>query len=204
MAELSVLGKIDIIRSLANTVEELVQGEWLQLEARKVSTVSRQHLELVAKKKTASLMAWCCATPARLIRSEEKVIESLSDYGECLGIAFQMIDDVIDYHAFGEKPLAQDLREGLVNFVTLELLETFPDLLSPIERLLGQSVSPDHWPWKPDQLVIACKQVRVRAHAQLESADQMLSQVSSSLSSFDLEAFRALRSILVFLRERIL
>ena len=66
MSELSDLGDIHIIRDLSGTVEELVSGEWLQLEARKVLSINREHLETVAKMKTASLMIWCCGTPARV------------------------------------------------------------------------------------------------------------------------------------------
>ena len=51
MAELSLLGEVRLIHELSLTVEELVHGEWLQLEARKVAAIHRPHLETVAKKK---------------------------------------------------------------------------------------------------------------------------------------------------------
>jgi len=203
MAELSALGEIQLIHDLASTVEELVSGEWLQLEARKISTVNRHHLETVAKKKTASLMAWCSGTPARLARADEEIIEACRRFGECLGVAFQMIDDIIDYDSSGEKPFAQDLREGLVNFVTLEMLEENPALIDPIQKLLGQAGSHPVWPWKAHELTAACDRVRARAQAKLEAADQILSQVSKSLKAPNFEALQALRSILVYLRERI-
>lgn len=202
MAELSQLGHLDLIQDLANTVEELVSGEWLQLEARKISSVSRHHLETVAKKKTASLMAWCCSTPARLARAHDKIVEGCQKFGESLGVAFQMIDDIIDYDSSGGKPFAQDLREGLVNFVTLEMLEESPVLLDPIQKLLGQETLPSPLPWKSYELIAACDRVRARAQAKLEAADQILSQISKSLEQPDFEALQALRSILVYLRER--
>lgn len=204
MAELSELGEIEIIRDLSYTVEELVHGEWLQLEARKVAYVSRSHLETVARKKTASLMVWCCGTPARLARADGSVLEACRRFGEALGIAFQMIDDIIDYDSSGEKPFAQDLREGLVNFVTLEMLENNPSLKEPIQRLLGDISSQNTaWPWQADELVSASDAVRARAQAKLEAADQSLSQISKALPSPDFEALQALRSILVYLRERV-
>ena len=203
MAELSALGEMGIIHDLAKTVEELVHGEWLQLEARKISAVNRQHLETVAIKKTASLMTWCCGTPARLARLDEKIVDAARRYGEALGVAFQMIDDIIDYDASGEKPFAQDVREGLVNFVTLEMIEHNPTLREPIQRILGQDFTGSQWPWKPFELIEACDRVRARAQAKLEVADQTLSQISKSLESLDHEALQALRSILVYLRERI-
>ncbi len=203
MAELSSLGELEIIHDLALTVEALVSGEWLQLEARKISTVNRHHLETVAKNKTASLMSWCCVAPARLARADSSILEASRKFGECLGIAFQMIDDIIDYDASGEKPFAQDIREGLVNFVTLEMLEYNSGLIDPLQKLLGQDISHPVWPWTPHELLAACDRVRARAQAKLEAADQILSQISKSLESPDYDALQALTSILVYLKERI-
>lgn len=203
MAELSSLGNVEIIHDLALTVEELVHGEWLQLEAREVASVSRQHLETVAKKKTASLMAWCCGAPVRVAHLDEKIREAARRFGEVLGVAFQMIDDIIDYDASGEKPFAHDIREGLVNFVTLEMLENNPLLIHPVQKMLGQELFQSAWPWQPYELTAACDRVRARAQAKLEVADQMLSQISDSLESFNIESLQALRSILVYLRERL-
>lgn len=209
MAELSGYGEIEIIHDLSLTVEELVHGEWLQLEARKVGSVNRQHLETVAKKKTASLMIWCCGAPARLAKTDEAVLQACRKFGEYLGIAFQMIDDIIDYDSGGEKPFAHDIREGLVNFVTLEMIEENPLLQAPIQKLLGKQDLPaqsQNWPWKSHELATACNRVRARAQAKLEVADQVLSQISKSINlsgSSENAALEALNSILVYLRERI-
>ena len=203
MAELSQLGNTRLIHELALTVEDLVNGEWLQLEARKIPSVSRLHLETVAKKKTASLMAWCCGTPAVLAGLDESMIEACRKLGESLGVAFQMIDDIIDYDESGDKPFAQDVREGLVNFVTFEILEQNPSLVPALQKLLGQEFSHPVWPWKSYELVEACDRVRARAQAKLEAADQVLSQISQTLKAPDFEALQALRSILVYLKERI-
>src|SRR4051812_20909403 len=104
MSELSALGEIQIIHDLSQTVEDLVHGEWLQLEARRIANISRKHLETVAKKKTASLIIWCCVTPVRLARLEDQLLDVCVQLGESLGVAFQMIDDIIDYDSKGEKP----------------------------------------------------------------------------------------------------
>ncbi len=202
MAELSALGEIEIIADLANTVEELVSGEWLQLEARNIARVNRIHLETVAKKKTASLMSWCCATAARLAGKSQSWVALARQFGESLGIAFQMIDDIIDYDPAGEKPFAQDVREGLVNFVTLEMLEAKPSLLEPLQKILGAVPEGVQWPWQPSDLERASAQVRARADAKLEVAGQILDQLSQ-LSNSSPDAVQALRSILVYLRERV-
>lgn len=203
MVELAQLGQLKIIQDLSNTVEELVLGEWLQLEARKIAGIDRQHLESVAKKKTASLMIWCCRVPAHLTGSDPDFLALCEGLGESLGIAFQMIDDIIDYEVQGEKPFAQDIREGLVNFVTLEMIERNPSLRNAIERQLGQEETPPTWPWQSSELQAACDGVRARARAKLEMADQHLTTLSKRLESPNLEALRALRGVLVYLRERV-
>ena len=217
MTELAQLGEIRIIHELALTVEELVHGEWLQLEARKVADIPRQHLETVAKKKTASLMIWSCGVPAHLAKCDEEVRGLCRQFGEFLGIAFQMIDDIIDYDEGGEKPFAQDIREGLVNYVTLELIERQPQWVQPLQQLLGEyNGSPTTvWPWTPKELEDASNRVRARAHAKLEAANLLLDQILVRLgasgqadqpgqaSLIDDQAEMALRSILSYLRKRI-
>jgi octaprenyl-diphosphate synthase len=215
MAELSALGRIEIIQDLSQTVEALVTGEWLQLEARGVVQVDRNHLETVSKLKTASLMAWACVTPAHLASQAPEVRDALGRFGECLGIAFQMIDDIIDYDAKGGKPVGQDLREGLVNFVTLELLEAQPAWQEPVQKLLGDPEgSSSLWPWSEAALQEACQRVRGRTQAKLEAAEFYLNQVAGELargggallpqdSGSSKMAFQALGAILTYLKERV-
>lgn len=203
MYELSGLGRIEVIHDLARTVEELVSGEWLQLEARKIAGVNRAHLETVAQKKTASLMSWSCVVAAHLAQTSVEIREACYRFGESLGIAFQMIDDIIDYDKKGEKPFAQDIREGLVNFVTLEMLEANPSLREPIERLLGREEFDGNWPWKDQELSLACDRVRSRAQAKLEAADLFLAQIFRGVPNPDVKAHQALNSILVYLKERV-
>ena len=154
-------------------------------------------------------------------------------FGEYLGIAFQMIDDIIDYDEGGEKPFAQDIREGLVNYVTLELIESQPQWIEPLQKLLGEYSGSANtvWPWSPQDLRDASDRVRARAHAKLEAANLLLTQIvdllslpigptgaaggsttvagspgtaaTLAVSPVNDEAQSALRSILAYLRKRI-
>ncbi|NBU19873.1 hypothetical protein EBS43_00450 [bacterium] len=140
----------------------------------------------------------------------DDVIEAARQFGEYLGIAFQMIDDIIDYDAQGEKPFAHDIHEGLVNFVTLEMIENNPTLIEPLQKILGVETHTGVWPWKQSELDHACDQVRLRAQAKLEAAEQTLQwlvekthglgQDSSHLRE---ESIDALRAVLLYLRERV-
>ena len=147
-------------------------------------------------------MAWCGGTAARLAGKSQVWVDLARQFGESLGTAFQMIDDIIDYDPAGEKPFAQDIREGLVNFVTLEMIEARPSLLEPIQRILGAVSDTPTWPWQEADLESACLKVRARADAKLEVAGQILEKFSQ-LQQSSPEAVQALRSILVYLRERV-
>src|SRR5262249_28216644 len=125
---------------------DLVNGEWLQLEARGDIDVTWEHLLEVSKRKTASLMSWCCLVAARLADpSNTKLIEACKQFGLNLGIAFQMVDDVIDFETENEKDYAKDLKEGLVNFVVFELVKLYPELKGQVQALLGNSFTKVAW-----------------------------------------------------------
>ena len=66
MVELSARGHVEIIQDLSRAVEDLVSGEWLQLEAKNVVDIERRQLEETARLKTASLIGWVCSVPTRV------------------------------------------------------------------------------------------------------------------------------------------
>ena len=206
MTELASLGEIHVIQDLAMTVEELVYGEWLQLDARHVIPIQRSQLETIAKKKTASLISWCCRTPGRLLSFEKDLLIAATQFGEHLGLAFQMVDDVLDYHSSGDKPFAQDLQEGLINFVTLEMIENNTRLIPEIQKLFGTPFNQTQLPWTPQELNTACNRIRARSQFQLNAADQILTQMQSSITQKDTcsqnDALCALRAILMYLQTR--
>lgn len=206
MRELATLGHLRLIQELAMTIESLVEGEWLQLEARG-HWVDRTHLETVAFKKTASLMVWSSAVGAWLmpdsVAHRQVVLESVKGYAESLGLAFQMVDDVLDYQGGGEKPFAQDLKEGLVNFVTLELGELFPPLKRSLSKLLGQK-TPVSYPWTHEELGLACGQVRNRALVKLKKAEIYLQTLFQALPEAQGTSGQALLGLLQQFQSRTL
>lgn len=168
MVELSEVGNIQIIHDLALVVEDLVNGEWLQLEARGCLDVSREHLLEVTKRKTASLMSWCCLVAARLAYpGNNKLNEACQMFGMSLGIAFQMVDDVIDFELDNEKDYAKDLKEGLSNFVTFELLKLYPELKDQVQQYMNGA---SEVPWSELQIETAKEVVRKNSQVFLSQA----------------------------------
>jgi len=203
MSELSALGNLNLIHGLALTVESLVSGEWLQLNARCMIDVDREHLELVARKKTSSLMSWCCSTAANLAGLDAEVCSDCAYLGEVLGISFQMSDDIIDYCDSGDKPFAQDLKEGLVNFVTLEMLQANPHLRKSVEEILRGEYLQSTWPWQEMELRRACDFVRNLSKSKLQLAETVFEKMIQKVKDPDSEAMRAMWGILEYLKARV-
>lgn len=179
IAEISEYGNIDVIREMAEVLEELVSGEWLQLEARGVVNVDHHHLETVARKKTASLISWCCTTPARLVGLSDEIIELCREFGYRVGVAFQQIDDLLDFEQGTGKTFAKDIREGQVNFVACELLKQQPQLKNAMTEVLGTG---GPWPWTNDELESAMATVREMAQAQIGAAMELLRTICAKVS----------------------
>ncbi len=103
----------------------VTKGEMLQMDQRgKYEMTEEQYIEMV-KQKTAALFASACQAGAIVGGLDETRQERLKSYGENLGIAFQIIDDVLDYvgdTSVMGKPVGNDLRD---NRITLPLLVAF-------------------------------------------------------------------------------
>lgn len=124
MWELSLLGHYVANSRLSETLQWLVEGEWLQHSIIDRSDVSRELSLTIAERKTASLLMWCCEVPALVAAFSPQVCESLKEYGRNVGLAFQLQDDVLDFlKSETGKPKLNDLKRGLMNSVSVELAE---------------------------------------------------------------------------------
>ncbi len=102
----------DLFKIVSRAVKEIVEGELLQIEkARKLDITENIYFEII-RQKTATLIASCCAVGAASANSSAEVIEKARQFGEKVGIAFQIKDDLFDYgiDEIG-KPLGIDIKE---------------------------------------------------------------------------------------------
>jgi octaprenyl-diphosphate synthase len=110
-------GSLKVLRILSKASSTIAEGEVNQLTAqRRVETSEDQYLDIIAAK-TAALFAAACRVSAVVAEREEGVEEALDSYGRNLGIAFQLIDDAIDYASDSEtmgKGVGDDFRDGKV------------------------------------------------------------------------------------------
>lgn len=102
----------DMLKIVSESVKKMSEGELLQLEkARKLDITEEVYYDIITKK-TASLIASCCAIGAASVIDDKTIIEKMRAFGEYTGIAFQIKDDLFDY---GDtdigKPTGLDIKE---------------------------------------------------------------------------------------------
>ena len=108
-------GDIRIMQTLAEATNVIAEGEVLQLMNMHDASLSEEGYLLVIRSKTAKLFEASARLAALLARSSPAIEKSCADYGQALGTAFQVIDDVLDYDGAVQemgKNLGDDLREG--------------------------------------------------------------------------------------------
>ena len=102
-----------LLAIVSNAVQEMAEGELLQIEkARKLDITEEVYFEII-RQKTASLIASCCAAGAASVTTDQDLIAKMKKFGELVGLAFQIKDDIFDYGT-GEKigkPTGNDIRE---------------------------------------------------------------------------------------------
>ena len=103
----------NLLEITSNSVKEMSEGELLQMEkARKLDITEEVYFNII-RQKTASLIASCCASGAASVSADEALIENMRKFGETVGIAFQIRDDLFDYGSANDigKPTGIDIKE---------------------------------------------------------------------------------------------
>uniref|UniRef100_A0A1A7YPB9 All trans-polyprenyl-diphosphate synthase PDSS1 n=2 Tax=Iconisemion striatum TaxID=60296 RepID=A0A1A7YPB9_9TELE len=134
---LARIGNSAVIKLLSQVIEDLVRGEFMQLGSKENENERFKHYLEKTFKKTASLIAHSCKAVSLLVNSDPDVHEIAYQYGKNVGIAFQLVDDVLDFTSGATqlgKPAAADLKLGLATGPVLFACEQFPELHAMIMR----------------------------------------------------------------------
>jgi octaprenyl-diphosphate synthase len=141
---------LDIIRLLCEVTLRMIEGELYQLtKTGQVELSEEEHFEII-RRKTAYLFAGCAQIGGMLGETTPEQQRALWEYGFNLGVAFQVVDDLLDYTAdqgaLG-KPIGGDLREGKVTLPIIKLLQRGGEPASAlIHRVVeNRAVSADEW-----------------------------------------------------------
>lgn len=105
-------GDFDLLKLISVAVREMSEGELLQIEkARKLDITEDVYFDII-RQKTATLIAACCGIGAASVGADEETVEKMRKFGELIGIAFQIKDDLFDYSdAKIGKPTGIDIKE---------------------------------------------------------------------------------------------
>ena len=123
----------DLVSHIVGSIATLCEGEILQSQhTNEKSTTRSSYLEIIYKK-TASLISVSASAGAVSVMASREDVEQMRRFGEALGMAFQIQDDILDYSRSANtgKPANNDLREGKITLPLIEVLEQ----CSPSERL---------------------------------------------------------------------
>ncbi|XP_051737408.1 decaprenyl-diphosphate synthase subunit 1 isoform X2 [Ctenopharyngodon idella] len=134
---LARIGNNTVVSVLSQVIEDLVRGEFMQLGSKENENERFKHYLEKTFKKTASLIANSCKAVSILVNSDPEVHEIAYQYGRNVGIAFQLVDDILDFTSCANrlgKPSAADLKLGLATGPVLFACQQFPELHAMIMR----------------------------------------------------------------------
>jgi octaprenyl-diphosphate synthase len=109
------IGSLEVMSELADTSNQIAQGEMFQLSSIKNAEISIEHYFKVIKLKTAKLFEAAAKLSAIISKQSDDKINNCANFGQYLGIAFQLVDDILDYSSTDSqmgKSQGDDLREG--------------------------------------------------------------------------------------------
>ena len=115
----------DLLRIISKAVREMSEGELLQIEKARKLDITEDIYYNIIRQKTATLLAACCEMGAQSVSKDEQMVEKIRLFGEYIGMAFQIKDDLFDY---GEskigKPTGIDIKEQKMTLPLIHTLNT--------------------------------------------------------------------------------
>jgi len=141
----ALTGNLRVIRLFAQTLQIISSGELRQtFDAFNLEQSRQQYFERITGK-TASLFSLSTQSGAILSQAPEESVQALNRYGTNLGIAFQVVDDLLDFiGSEGElgKPVGSDLSQGTLTLPAMLLLEHYPEA-NPVRELFNNPDMPE-------------------------------------------------------------
>ena len=201
VVELTELGDIAPLRVLARVTNEMTVGEMRQLMAHDPMNFSEAEYDLLIRSKTASLLSGACEIGS--LRSSSRARGALRDFGEKLGMVFQIVDDLLDYtgaEAETGKPSGQDLRE---HKMTLPLIHVLGRLTAGARKEVAVLMATP----EPDDRQVAAVIAMVTENGGLEyargRAQSLAEQAETALDALDpTPARERLRESILYVMER--
>jgi octaprenyl-diphosphate synthase len=120
--------RFDMLEIVSEAVKSMSEGELLQLQkSRKLNIKEEDYFKIIISK-TAALLSACTACGARSVTEDPEMIQLMKDFGENIGVAFQIRDDLLDYEGTGltGKAPGNDIKEKKITLPLIYALEQSP------------------------------------------------------------------------------
>ena len=133
---------LDVLNTLIGITQKMVEGELLQLTLLGKSQVTQKQLLDIVERKTAYLFSGCTKLPAIAAGMDLVAADRLAEIGKSLGMAFQLIDDLLDLTSTSDvlgKPVGSDLKEGKMTLpVWYALAQGRPEDTVKVQKVLDE------------------------------------------------------------------
>jgi octaprenyl-diphosphate synthase len=118
-------GRFDMLEIVSEAVKSMSEGELLQLQKARKQNIKEEDYFRIIKSKTAALISACTACGARSVTNDTDTIQLMKDFGENIGVAFQIRDDLLDYEGTGitGKIAGNDIKERKITLPLIYALE---------------------------------------------------------------------------------
>ena len=120
------VNNFDILKLIASTTNSMSEGEVMQLMHKGNINISRHQYFDIIQYKTAKLFSTAVSVVAILSNVNVDILKSVSEYGLHLGIAYQLVDDILDYNIFSkglDKNFGDDIFNGVITLPLIHFLE---------------------------------------------------------------------------------
>lgn len=165
----------EAVRLQAQTFERLVIGQIMETQGPQAGEDPLEHYLQVVADKTGSLIATSARYGALVSGASDLVLETVTAFGEQMGIAFQLADDVIDISSDSKdsgKTPGTDLREGVPTLVTLRVMASKDPADRELQALISAPIE--------SEIVVGQVLLALRDHKALEESRQQLLQVAKN------------------------
>jgi len=187
----------------SDAVQDMSEGELLQIKKSRTMNIDEETYFTIIRKKTASLIAACCAAGTSSVTDNQEAIDKMKSFGENLGIAFQIKDDLLDFDIANKtgKPAHNDLKDQKFS---LPLIFTLKNVgLAEKRRLLGIVKNHNGNKTKITKLI-----ERIREEKGFEYTENKMEEYKNRalkiLSDFpDSEYKKSLENLVIFTTERV-
>lgn len=179
---LASIGDLKIIQEMSEVIKDLSVGEWVQSDAIIDRNYSVELIEKIAQYKTASVMSFCTWSPAHIASAPLNIVNDSKEMGRRIGLAFQLMDDTLDFSENSDKDALLDVKNNIVNSVILEWLELNPEKFKAYKN--GEDLINL---WSEENLVTAVSNIKERAENHMNVAMECLINIQNYLISSGLE-----------------